>query len=151
MAAIKNELELSLRFQWREIKLAVTSHNFSARWKILILPFFRIILLLENQSIAWVVSSTLIKTTQPTSVPVQRPNSDLLLMPYYEWIIYLDHKLTIKFSLILSVVGPCSRNINWILLVYWTPGILPPYWNDAAACIFSQLNNTRIQIPCHEA
>ena len=32
---------------------------------------------------------TLIKTTKPTSVPVQRPNSDLLLMPYYEWIIYL--------------------------------------------------------------
>ena len=93
---------------------------------------------------------TLIKTTQPTSVPVQRPNSDLLLMPYYEWIIYLD-KLTINFSLILSVVGPCSRNIKWILLVCWTPGILPPYWNDAAACIFSQLNNTRIQIPCHEA
>ena len=27
---------------------------------------------------------TLIKTTQPTSVLVQRPNSDLLLMPYYE-------------------------------------------------------------------
>ena len=25
-----------------------------------------------------------IHTTQPTSVPVQRPNSDLLLMPYYE-------------------------------------------------------------------
>ena len=32
---------------------------------------------------------TLITTTQPTSVPVQRPNSELLLMPYYEWIIYL--------------------------------------------------------------
>ena len=53
VAAIKNELELSWRFQWREIKLAVIFHN----EKIQYCHFFWIILLLENQSIAWVVSS----------------------------------------------------------------------------------------------
>ena len=76
--------------------------------------------------------------------------SDLfLLMPYYE-LSTLVTTHTIKVLLIWSVVGPCSRNIYRILLVYRTPGILLPYCKDGPACIFSQLNNTRIRIPCHE-
>ena len=69
---------------------------------------------------------TLIKTTKPTSVLVRRPNSDLLFMPYYELSTWITTP-TIKFPLIWSVVGPCGRNINRVLLVYRTPGIRPPY------------------------
>ena len=54
---------------------------------------------------------TLIKTTKPTSVSVQRPNSDIMLMPYSE-LSTLITAPTIKFPLIWSIVGPCSRNIN---------------------------------------
>ena len=91
---------------------------------------------------------TLIKTTKPTSVPVQRPNSDLLLMPCYE-LSTLITAPTIKFPLIWSVVGPCSRNIKSFAGV--------PYSGNPTALLkrccsahFSQLNNTRIQIACHE-
>ena len=58
---------------------------------------------------------TLIKTTKPTSVPVQRPNSDLLYMPYYE----LSTLITTPMSYIgagMNALGPeawkCELTIN---------------------------------------
>ena len=65
----------------------------------------------RNDGTSICTTRTLIKTTKPTSVPVQRPNSDLFYMPYYE-LSTLITTPTMKFPLIWSVVGTCSRNIK---------------------------------------